>query len=115
MNAGSGSNRDIIALAKGSPGKYNIGSVAVGSTQYLAAALFRSSAGVDMQLVPYKATPDYAAFEREIVAVVDSLFHCGLGNMQLTVEIGRIFDIMRRHRVHARSHLTMVNLAMMTA
>jgi len=49
---------DIIAIAKASPGKYNIGSVAVGSTQYLAAALFRSSAGIDMQQVPYKGTPD---------------------------------------------------------
>jgi tripartite-type tricarboxylate transporter receptor subunit TctC len=50
--------RDVIAMAKASPGKYNIGSISVGSTQYLAAALFRSSAGVDMQLIPYKATPE---------------------------------------------------------
>lgn len=35
--------------------------------------------------------------------------------MQVTLEIGRIFDILRRHRVHARSHMTMVNLALMTA
>ena len=50
--------QDVIALAKASPGKYNIGSISVGSTQYLAAALFRASAGVDMQLIPYKATPE---------------------------------------------------------
>jgi tripartite-type tricarboxylate transporter receptor subunit TctC len=50
--------QDVIALAKASPGKYNIGSIAVGSTQYLAAALFRSSADLDMQLIPYKATPE---------------------------------------------------------
>ena len=50
--------RDIIALAKASPGKYNIGSVSVGGTQYLAAALFRSVAGIDMQLIPYKASPE---------------------------------------------------------
>ena len=39
----------------------------------------------------------------------------GLGSLQVTVEIGRIFDVLRRHRVHARSHMTMVNLALMTA
>jgi tripartite-type tricarboxylate transporter receptor subunit TctC len=50
--------KDVIALAKASPGKYNIGSISVGSTQYLAAALFRYSADLDMQLIPYKATPE---------------------------------------------------------
>jgi tripartite-type tricarboxylate transporter receptor subunit TctC len=50
--------QEAIAMAKASPGKYNIGSIAIGSTQYLSAALFRSSAGVDMQLIPYKATPE---------------------------------------------------------
>ena len=33
----------------------------------------------------------------------------------MTLEIGRIFDILRRHRIQARGHLTMVNLALMTA
>ena len=35
--------------------------------------------------------------------------------MQITLEIGRLFDILRRHRIQARSHMTMVNLALMTA
>ena len=34
---------------------------------------------------------------------------------QLTLEIGRIFDILRRHRIQARGHMTMVNVALMTA
>ncbi len=38
-----------------------------------------------------------------------------LGTLQVTVEIGRIFDVLRRHRIHARSHMTMVNLALMAA
>jgi predicted unusual protein kinase regulating ubiquinone biosynthesis (AarF/ABC1/UbiB family) len=33
----------------------------------------------------------------------------------VTVEIGRIFDVLRRHKIHARSHMTMVNLALMAA
>ncbi len=64
---------------------------------------------------PYTATPDYAAYETEMMALVDSLHRRGLGNMQVTLEIGRIFDILRRHHIHARSHMTMVNLALMTA
>jgi ubiquinone biosynthesis protein len=64
---------------------------------------------------PYRNVPDYGAYEAEIAAYVESIRSRGLANMQVTLEIGRIFDILRRHRVHARSHMTMVNLALMTA
>ncbi len=64
---------------------------------------------------PHRATPDYAAYEREIVEFVAGVRRRGLANLQVTLEIGRIFDILRRHHIQARSHLTMVNLAMMTA
>jgi ubiquinone biosynthesis protein len=64
---------------------------------------------------PHRATEDYAAYEAEMVELVSSLVRRGLGNLQVTLEIGRIFDILRRHRIHARSHMTMVNLALMTA
>jgi predicted unusual protein kinase regulating ubiquinone biosynthesis (AarF/ABC1/UbiB family) len=60
-------------------------------------------------------TRDYDAYEREVIALVDSLYRRGLGTLQVTVEIGRIFDVLRRHRIHARSHMTMVNLALMAA
>jgi predicted unusual protein kinase regulating ubiquinone biosynthesis (AarF/ABC1/UbiB family) len=46
---------------------------------------------------------------------VDNIRARGLANLQVTLEIGRIFDILRRHRIQARSHMTMVNLAPMTA
>lgn len=64
---------------------------------------------------PYKATDDYEAYENEIVEMVATLHRRGLGNLQVTLEIGRIFDILRRHHIRARSHMTMVNLALMTA
>ena len=64
---------------------------------------------------PSRATPDYAAYEREITELVESVRKRGLANLQVTLEIGRIFDILRRHRIQARSHMTMVNLALMTA
>lgn len=64
---------------------------------------------------PHTATLDYAAYEREICEFVERLRLLGLGNVQLALEIGRIFDILRRHHIQARSHMTMVNLALATA
>ena len=49
--------RDVIAFAKSNPGKLNIGSINVGSTQHLAAELFKSTAGVDAQIIPFNGTP----------------------------------------------------------
>jgi ubiquinone biosynthesis protein len=67
------------------------------------------------QSAPHQQVEDYPAYEREIVAFVDNIRARGMANLQVTLEIGRIFDILRRHRIQARSHMTMVNLAMMTA
>lgn len=64
---------------------------------------------------PHRSTPDYGAYEAEIVALVESVQRQGLAHLEITVEIGRIFDILRRHHIQARSHMTMVNLAMLTA
>jgi ubiquinone biosynthesis protein len=75
----------------------------------------RTVARLFYERAPHTATPDYAAYEREVVELVESLYRRGLGSLQVTVEIGRIFDVLRRHRVHARSHMTMVNLALMAA
>lgn len=48
---------EVIAHAKANPGKLNIGTIAVGSTQNLAGELFKFSAGIDAQIVPFKGTP----------------------------------------------------------
>jgi tripartite-type tricarboxylate transporter receptor subunit TctC len=48
--------KELISLAKASPGKMNVGTIGIGSTQNLAAELFKSTAGLDVQIVPYKAT-----------------------------------------------------------
>ena len=47
---------DVVALAKREGGKFNIGSSAVGTGSYLSAELFRSLAGVDAAIIPYKGT-----------------------------------------------------------
>jgi tripartite-type tricarboxylate transporter receptor subunit TctC len=49
---------DFIKAAKAAPGKLNIGTIAVGGTQNLGAELFKSMAGVNVQIVPYKNSPD---------------------------------------------------------
>src|SRR5437764_13803513 len=47
---------ETIAVMKANPGKYNIGTSAVGTGGYLSAELFKSVAGVDATIVPYKGT-----------------------------------------------------------
>ncbi|MFO1314357.1 MAG: tripartite tricarboxylate transporter substrate binding protein [Burkholderiales bacterium] len=47
----------LLAFAKANPGKLNIGTINVGSTQNLAAELFRSATGIDATIVPYKGSP----------------------------------------------------------
>jgi tripartite-type tricarboxylate transporter receptor subunit TctC len=48
---------DLLAFARANPGKLNIATVAVGSTQNLAAELFKNTAGVNVQVVPFNGTP----------------------------------------------------------
>jgi tripartite-type tricarboxylate transporter receptor subunit TctC len=49
---------DFIAAAKAAPGKLNMGTIAVGSTQHLGAELLKLVSGADFQIVPYKNSPD---------------------------------------------------------
>ena len=49
---------DFLKAAKAAPGKLNIGTIAVGSTQNLGAELFKSMADVNVVIVPYKTSPD---------------------------------------------------------
>ncbi|MDH4375937.1 MAG: tripartite tricarboxylate transporter substrate binding protein [Ramlibacter sp.] len=48
---------EMLAWARANPGKLNIGSINIGSTQHLAAELFKSAAGLDAQVVPFNGTP----------------------------------------------------------
>jgi tripartite-type tricarboxylate transporter receptor subunit TctC len=48
---------DVVAYAKSKPGALTIGTIAPGSTQNLAAELFKTSAGIDAAIIPYKGTP----------------------------------------------------------
>lgn len=56
-NSRFASLKDLVAFAKANPGKLNVGTIAVGSTQHLAAKLFETVAGVQALVVPYKGSP----------------------------------------------------------
>lgn len=56
-NSRFASLRDVLAFARAQPGKLNIATIAVGSTQHLAAELFKTQAGIDALVVPYKTSP----------------------------------------------------------
>jgi tripartite-type tricarboxylate transporter receptor subunit TctC len=48
---------ELVAYAKAHPGQLNIGTPNIGTTQHLAAELFKSAAGIDVQIVPFNGTP----------------------------------------------------------
>ena len=64
--------RELIALAKASPGKLTFGSSGTGAASHLAAELFKSMAGVDLLHVPYKGTGQ--ALTDLLAGTVDLMF-----------------------------------------
>ncbi len=48
---------DLIAFGRANPGKLNIGTINIGSTQHLAAELLRTQANLIAQVIPYNGTP----------------------------------------------------------
>jgi tripartite-type tricarboxylate transporter receptor subunit TctC len=48
---------DVLDHARSQPGRLNIGTPQIGTTQHLAAELFLSSAGLQAQIVPFNGTP----------------------------------------------------------
>lgn len=66
---------DVLAAAKASPGKLNIGTIVAGSTQHLTSELFRSTSGLDIRHVPFKATPDLllSTMRNDVELMVEAL------------------------------------------
>jgi tripartite-type tricarboxylate transporter receptor subunit TctC len=50
------SAKDLVAMARGAPGKLNYSSAGVGTTQHLAAELFKLRTGTFIVHIPYKGT-----------------------------------------------------------
>jgi len=64
---------DFLKAARANPGKLNIGTIAVGGTQNLGGELFKSAAGLNVQIVPYKNSPDIvvALLRNDVQMMVD--------------------------------------------
>jgi tripartite-type tricarboxylate transporter receptor subunit TctC len=54
------SMQDVIKTAKANPSKLNVGTINPGSTQNLAAELFKNVAGIQIQIVPFRTSADMA-------------------------------------------------------
>ncbi|HWZ37108.1 MAG TPA: tripartite tricarboxylate transporter substrate binding protein [Bradyrhizobium sp.] len=65
---------DFIAAAKAKPGTLNVGTINVGSTQNLSAELFRTAAGIDFAIIPYRGTPEIqvALLQGDVALMIDS-------------------------------------------
>jgi tripartite-type tricarboxylate transporter receptor subunit TctC len=50
--------KELIAYAKANPGKLNFSSPGLASTTFIAGALFRKAAGINIVHVPFKSAPD---------------------------------------------------------
>ncbi|MBV7541446.1 tripartite tricarboxylate transporter substrate binding protein [Acidovorax sp. sic0104] len=70
-----GTLAELLAYGRANPGKLNIGTPQIGTTQNLAAELFKVTAGIDAQVVPFNGTPPVITALRggEIDAMVDIL------------------------------------------
>jgi tripartite-type tricarboxylate transporter receptor subunit TctC len=65
---------DFIAAAKAKPGALNVGTINIGSTQNLSAELFKTAAGIDFTIVPYRGTPEVevSLLQGNIALMIDS-------------------------------------------
>ena len=48
---------ELVAYAKVNPGKLNLGTINIGSTQNLVGEMFKTVSGVEVQIVPFNGTP----------------------------------------------------------
>lgn len=48
---------ELMARARANPGRLNVGTINIGSTQNLAAELLKTQAGLDFQVVPFNGSP----------------------------------------------------------
>jgi tripartite-type tricarboxylate transporter receptor subunit TctC len=79
--------RELIALARKSPGKHTFASAGSGGGAHLAAELFKTMAGIDMLHVPYKGTGP--ALQAVVGGEVDVMF-AGVSAAMPHVSSGRL-------------------------
>jgi tripartite-type tricarboxylate transporter receptor subunit TctC len=65
---------DFIAAARAKPGTLNVGTINIGSTQNLSAELFKTAAGIDFTIIPYRGTPELlvSTMQGNVALMIDS-------------------------------------------
>lgn len=74
---------DFIKAAKEKPGSLNLGTIAAGSSQNLGAELFKSTAGIDVVIVPFKTSGDVlVGLERNDVQMAAEFYAALRGGLE---------------------------------
>ena len=73
--------KEVIALAKEKPGTLNFSSPGLASTTFIAGALFRKAAGINIVHVPFKSAPD------AVTAVIRGDAHMYFAPVNLTKDL----------------------------
>jgi tripartite-type tricarboxylate transporter receptor subunit TctC len=73
--------KEVIALAKAKPGTLNFSSPGLASTTFIAGALFRKAAGINIVHVPFKSAPD------AVTAVIRGDAHMYFAPVNLSKEL----------------------------
>jgi tripartite-type tricarboxylate transporter receptor subunit TctC len=73
--------KELIELAKKEPGKLNFSSPGLASTTFIAGALFRKAAGINIVHVPFKSAPD------AVTAVIRGDAHMYFAPVNLTKDL----------------------------
>jgi tripartite-type tricarboxylate transporter receptor subunit TctC len=88
---------ELLSFGRANPGQLNIGTINIGSTQHLAAELFRSQANLISQIIPYNGTPAVINALRggQVDAVVEIL---GPLKPQISAKAVRLLGVMGASR-----------------
>ena len=78
---------DLLAAARANPGKLNFGTITPGSTQNLSAELFKTTANLNVTVVPFKTTPDIST--AIIAGEIDAGFE-SYAALKSLIEAGRL-------------------------
>ncbi|THD72719.1 MAG: tripartite tricarboxylate transporter substrate binding protein [Bradyrhizobium sp.] len=78
---------ELVALAKAEPGKLSYGHAGVGTSQHLAAELFKYMAHVDIRAVPYRGT---TAFMPDLLANRINMSFANIANAMPLVREGKL-------------------------
>ncbi|HIA01442.1 MAG TPA: AarF/ABC1/UbiB kinase family protein, partial [Myxococcales bacterium] len=61
---------------------------------------------------PRKSVTDYDVYEQDVCALVNMMHQRSLNDFEMSEAIGAVFDICRRHKLHADPAFTTINIAM---